>query len=75
MFGFVKPFDSLKEKALSLIEILKIDPFKTPSLYQKLIGDLAGAVLRLINIQHRSIYQVLSTEKQIKILRFWGQYE
>lgn len=65
----------LKEKALLIIEILKIDPFKTPPPYEKLIGDLAGAYSRRINIQHRLIYQVLTTEKQIKILRFWSHYE
>ncbi|QSB02809.1 Txe/YoeB family addiction module toxin [Methylomonas sp. EFPC1] len=65
----------LKGKALQLIEILKNDPFQNPLPYEKLIGDLAGAYSRRINIQHRLIYQVLSNEKQVKVFRLWSHYE
>ncbi len=41
----------LKGKAESLLEILKADPFQTPPPYEKLVGDLAGAYSRRINIQ------------------------
>ena len=65
----------LKDKALQLINILKTDPFQNPPAYEKLVGDLAGAYSRKINIQHRLIYQVCSSEKQVKVLRLWTHYE
>ncbi|MGB1191583.1 MAG: type II toxin-antitoxin system YoeB family toxin, partial [Pseudomonadales bacterium] len=34
-----------------------------------------GAYSRRINIQHRLVYQVLETEKAVKILRLWTHYE
>lgn len=65
----------LKDKALQLLEILKNDPFHNPPPFEKLVGDLAGAYFRRINIQHRLIYQVLSSEIQVKVLRLWSHYE
>jgi toxin YoeB len=65
----------LKEKALQLLEILTIDPYQNPPPFEKLVGDLAGAYSRRINIQHRLIYQVLINQKQVKILRLWTHYE
>lgn len=65
----------LKKKALALLEIIKENPFQTPPPCEKLIGDLSGAYSRRINIQHRIVYQVLSDEKVIKILRMWTHYE
>ncbi len=65
----------LKEKTQQLLEILKNDPFKSPPPFEKLVGDLSGAYSRRINIQHRLIYQVLTTEKQVKVLRMWTHYE
>ena len=65
----------LKDKALLLLEILQKDPFQNPPPYEKLVGDLAGAYSRRINIQHRLIYQVLSGQKQVKVLRLWTHYE
>lgn len=65
----------LKKKALSLIGILKENPFQVPPPYEKLIGDLLGAYSRRINIQHRIVYQVLYDEKVVKVLRMWTHYE
>jgi len=65
----------LKDKALPLLAVLKNDPFQNPPPYEKLVGDLAGAYSRRINIQHRLIYQVLSGEKHVKVLRLWSRYE
>jgi len=59
----------LKKKALSLIDILKENPFQVPPPYEKLIGDLLGAYSRRINIQHRIVYQILREEKVVKVLR------
>ena len=65
----------LKPKAESLLAILKKNPFQNPPPYEKLIGDLAGAYSRRINIQHRLVYQVYGTERIIKIIRLWTHYE
>jgi Txe/YoeB family toxin of toxin-antitoxin system len=65
----------LKAKAQSLLDILREDPFRNPPPYEKLIGDLAGSYSRRINIQHRLVYQVLETERVVKVLRLWTHYE
>ena len=64
----------LQEKALKLLELLEEDPFSTPPPYEKLVGDLAGASSRRINIQHRLVYQVLEQERVVKVLRMWTHY-
>jgi toxin YoeB len=66
---------ALKEKALTLPKILEADPCQNPSPYEKLVGDLAGAYSRRINIQHRLVYQVLDAERTVKVLRMWTHYE
>ncbi len=65
----------LKEKAESLLKILKKDPYQTPPTFEKLVGDLSGAYSRRINIQHRLVYQVLDKQKTIKVLRMWTHYD
>ena len=65
----------LREKAEVLLDILQKNPFQSPPPYEKLLGDLAGAYSRRINIQHRLIYQVLDKQKTVKIIRLWTHYE
>ena len=65
----------LKEKTASLLAILKENPFQNPPAYEKLLGDLAGAYSRRINIQHRLVYQVLEEQRVVKALRMWSHYE
>lgn len=65
----------LKPKAEALLEILRNDPFQSPPLYEKLMGDLKGAYSRRINIQHRLVYQVLEAAHTVKVLRMWTHYE
>ncbi len=65
----------LKSKAEELIEILRQDPWRSPPPFEKLLGDLAGAYSRRINIQHRLVYQILEEERIVKILRLWTHYE
>ena len=65
----------LKPNAAALLKILAKDPFQTPPPYEKLVGDLAGAYSRRINIQHRIVYQVLEELKTVKVLRMWTHYE
>lgn len=64
----------LKVKTQRLLEILKQDPFMNPPSYEKLQGDLKGAYSRRINVQHRLVYQVIDSEKTVKIIRMWSHY-
>jgi toxin YoeB len=65
----------LKDKAVVLLEILEANPFQTPPPFEKLVGDLAGAYSRRINIQHRLVVQVLDEERIVKVIRLWSHYE
>ena len=65
----------LRPKVEKLIEILRENPYQTPPPFEKLLGDLAGAFSRRINIQHRLVYQILEDEKIVKIIRMWTHYE
>ena len=65
----------LRDKAQALLEILTEDPFQSPPPFEKLVGDLAGAYSRRINIQHRLVYQVLKDDRTVKVLRMWTHYE
>ena len=65
----------LKKNVLRLLEILEQNPFQSLPRYEKLLGDLAGAYSRRINIQHRLVYQVIEKEKVVKVLRMWTHYE
>ena len=65
----------LKPKALELLAILERDPFQNPPPYEKLVGDLAGAYSRRINIQHRLVYEVFTEARTVRVLRMWTHYE
>ena len=65
----------LKDKAEELLALLEKNPYRTPPPYEKLVGDLAGAYSRRINVQHRLVYQIQRKEKAIRILRMWTHYE
>jgi Txe/YoeB family toxin of toxin-antitoxin system len=63
-----------KAKALRLLDVLAADPFASQPPYEKLLGDLAGAYSRRINVQHRIVYQVLEDARMVKVLRMWTHY-
>lgn len=65
----------LKRKAEELLAVLRNNPFQNPPPYEKLLGDLAGAYSRRINIKHRLVYEIFEQEKIVKILRMWTHYE
>ncbi len=65
----------LKSNAQELLAVIRENPFQNPPPYEKLVGDLAGAFSRRINIQHRLVYQVLEAEHTVKVLRMWSHYE
>lgn len=64
-----------KEKVITLLDILKQDPYQHPPPCEKLVGDLSGAFSRRINIQQRLVYQVIEESQSVKILRMWTHYE
>ena len=65
----------LRKKAEALLALLARDPYETPPPYEKLVGDLAGAHSRRINIQHRLVYRVYDAERTVKVIRMWTHYE
>lgn len=65
----------LKPQAEWLLTLLAKNPYQSPPPYEKLVGDLAGACSRRINIRHRLVYQVLNDIKTVKIIRMWTHYE
>lgn len=78
--------DALKDKRLAyetgfqnkiegLIDLLKVDPFKSYPPYEKLLGDLSGAFSRRINVQHRLVYSIHKEEMKVKIISLWTHYE
>lgn len=65
----------LKPKAEELLAVLAKDPLQNSPPYEKLVGDLAGAYSRRINIQHRLVYEVFTKERTVRVLRMWSHYE
>ena len=74
----------ISQKAKSLVDIIRENPFQNPPRYEKLVGNLDGIMSRRINIQHRLVYQVYKEpfvengkefEGTIKIIRMWTHYE
>ena len=65
----------LRSKAEELLAILATDPFQNPPPFEKLVGDLASAYTRRINIQHRLVYQVDEDAREVKAIRMWTHYE
>ncbi|HNZ27876.1 MAG TPA: Txe/YoeB family addiction module toxin [Spirochaetota bacterium] len=75
-----KDFEKVKKsklykKVVSLIDIIKINPYQNPPEYEKLLGDLDGAYSRRINKKHRLIYQIFNDKKIVKIISLWSHYE
>ncbi len=72
-----KDFERIKASSLGgkvkrLLTVLEEDPLQPP--LEKLVGDLAGAYSRRINLQHRLVYQIDDAAKTVKILRMWTHY-
>lgn len=65
----------LKSKVEMLLAIHEEDPFQTPPTFEKLVGDLAGAYSRRINIHNRLVYEVFVKERVVRVLRMWTHYE
>ena len=65
----------LRDKVEDLLEILRANPRRSPPPFEKLVGDLAGAYSRRINIRHRLVYEVLDEDRTVKVIRMWTHYE
>ncbi len=65
----------LKKQAQKILTLLKDDPFKTPPVYEKPVGNLKGFYSRRINIKHRLVHSVDAEKKVVHILRMWTHYE
>lgn len=65
----------LAPKARKLLKLIEKDPFAPYPPYEKLLGNLTGLYSRRINIQHRLVYQVLTKEHIVKVLRMWSHYD
>ena len=65
----------LAPKVRKLLALIEEDPFAPYPPYEKLLGNLTGLYSRRINIQHRLVYQVLTEEHIVKVLRMWSHYE
>ncbi|NEU36581.1 Txe/YoeB family addiction module toxin, partial [bacterium LRH843] len=61
--------------ALLTLDVRNSVRLKNSPPYEKLVGELAGAYSRRINIQRRMIYQIYKKSKTIKIIRLWTHYE
>ena len=66
---------NLKSQTQRLLDVIEKNPLQNPPPFEKLVGDLAGAYSRRINIQHRLVYQVYPAEHTVKVLRMWTHYE
>ncbi len=65
----------LRDKTRELLTIISHNPYQNPPRFERLVGNLKGALSRRINIQHRLVYQVVDDEKTVKVLRMWTHYE
>jgi toxin YoeB len=66
---------NLRDRAQALLNVIQHNPLQNPPPYEKLIGDLEGAYSRIINIQHRLVYEIIDTENTVKVLRMWTHYK
>jgi toxin YoeB len=65
----------LRPRAEKLLLVLADNPYKPHPPFEKLLGDLAGAYSRRINIQHRLVYRIDEAERIVVVIRMWSHYE
>ncbi|GHV52628.1 addiction module protein [Synergistales bacterium] len=77
----------LSERAEALTKIVGNNPYQTPPIFEKLVGDLSGCYSRRINIQHRFVYRLFPNDENftdsngepyegiVHVLRMWTHYE
>ena len=65
----------LQSQGQRLLDVVQENPYQNPPPYEKLVGDLSGCYSRRINIHHRLVYEVLESEKIVRVLAMWTHYE
>ncbi|PTD97577.1 Txe/YoeB family addiction module toxin [Pseudothauera lacus] len=65
----------LRANTQELLASITEKPFQNPPPDEKLVGDLKGVYSRRINIRHCPVYEVLTAENTVKVLRMWSHYE
>ena len=65
----------LENTTKKILNLMIEDPFCYPPSYEKLTGDLSGLYSRRINRQHRIVYEIDESKKEIHIIRMWTHYD
>ena len=65
---------NLEKITKNILNSMIKDPFCYPPPYEKLVGDYSGLYSRRINRQHRIVYEVDESKKEIHIIRMWTHY-
>ena len=65
----------LENAAKQILNIMMENPLAYPPSYEKLVGYYEGLYSRRINRQHRIVYKVNETKKEIYIYRMWTHYD
>lgn len=65
----------LENASKQILNIMMENPFAYLPSYEKLVGNYEGLYSRRINRQHRIVYKVNETKKEIYIYRMWTHYD
>ena len=65
----------LATNVCKLLKLLENNPYQSPPPFEKLKGDLKGSFARRINEQHRLVYQIDATHKEVRVYSIWSHYE
>ncbi len=65
----------LKPKVQELLALIEKESLQYPPKFEYLLAILRGKISRIINKQHRLVYEVFKEEKLIKVYRMWTHYE
>ncbi len=66
---------NLDSTAKKILNLMINDPFCYPPSYEKLTGELFSLYSKRINRQHRIVYGVNESRKEIYVYRMWTHYE
>lgn len=64
----------LENKTKELLDLIAMNPYQTPPTYEKWKGNLTGCFSKRISFQHRLVYEIDESNKEIFILRMWTHY-
>ena len=65
----------LENKTKELLDLIAMNPYQTPPTYEKWKGNLTGCFSKRISFQHRLVYEIDESNKEIFILRMWTHYD